>query len=312
MRNKPELDSACLPYCQLPVVAGLSGGRDSVALLRLLALQGFTVHACHIHHGIRGADADGDADFCAKLCQRLNVPFECVHVDVPALARQNKQSLETAARLARRRILADAARRAGGCTVALAHHAGDQAETILFRLARGAAGPRGMQPICQSEGIIWLRPLLHCPRETLTIWLQEIGQTWREDATNAESDIARNRIRHEVIPALNKALGRDVVPILNRSARLQAETLDALEESLSLLPLDDPQGRLYLPFVLQQPLPLRKAILRRYLSRHGVADIQESMVLALDSILPAQSPTSRLCLPGGKIAIRRQKRLIIC
>jgi tRNA(Ile)-lysidine synthase TilS/MesJ len=114
--------------------------------------------------------------------------------------------------------------------VALAHHADDQAETVLFRLARGAAGLRGMQPVHVAAGITWVRPLLGLRRAEITAWLQQIGQPWRDDATNDVPDVARNALRLEVLPALNKALGRDVTPILGRSARLQAETLDALAE----------------------------------------------------------------------------------
>jgi hypothetical protein len=106
-------------------------------------------------------------------------------------------------------------------------------------------------------------------------------------------------------------MGRDVVPILNRSARLQSETLLALDFALAALPTHDPQGRLYLPFVLAQPLPLRKAILHRYLLQQGVPQVDEAMVLAIDAMLPADAPVARRCLPGGFIAIRRQKRLLI-
>lgn len=311
MRNELTPEPACLPYLRQPIVVGLSGGRDSVALLLLLARHGCTVRACHIHHGIRGKEADADAEFCAHLCSQWNIPFQCQRIDAPALAAQQGQSLETAARLARRQILASAAIRAGGHVVALAHHADDQAETILFRLARGAAGMRGMLPVHRAEGITWIRPLLGCTRRQITSWLEESHEPWRDDATNAIPDVARNRIRLEVLPALNHALGRDVAPILNRSARLQAETLEALDTALSALPLEDPQGRLYLPTLLPQPAAFRKAVLHRYLTRHGIQGVNEAMVMAVDAILPPEAKASRLCLPGGKRAVRRQKRLFI-
>ncbi len=293
-----------------PVIVGLSGGRDSVALLHLLHRHGCSLHALHVHHGIRGAEADADADFCRSLCAQLSIPYEEHRIDAPALAAESGQSLETAARLARRALLKAAAIRLNA-PIALAHHADDQAETVLFRLARGAAGPRGMEPVLQAEGCLWLRPLLSTTRAALTAWLTEQKLTWRDDSTNSVPDVTRNRLRLEVIPALNRAMGRDVVPIINRSARIQSETLQALEAALSALPSTDPQGRLYLPFVLAQPLPLRKAILRHYLLQHAVPEVDEAMILALDSMLPAESPTSRRCLPGGFLAIRRQKRLIL-
>lgn len=314
-KNDPmlSLEPACLPYLRQPVVAGLSGGRDSVALLLLLEQQGCPVHACHVHHGIRGAEADADAAFCRQLCQQRRIPFHCAYVDVPALAKESGQSLETAARLARRRVLADAARRAGGRAVALAHHADDQAETVLFRLARGAAGARGMRAVHEAEGILWLRPLLSCTRAQLTLWLEGQGQGWKEDSTNAVPDVARNRIRLEVLPALDKALGRRVAPILNRSARLQEETNDALDAALQLLESSytDPQGRLYLPFIKQQSPTLRKAIIHRYLSLHRVPGITEATIGQLDGILMSTSPPSRLNLPGGSQAVRAHRRLFL-
>ena len=307
----PALEPACLPFLQQPVVLGLSGGRDSVALLRLLVQQGCCVHALHVHHGIRGAAADADANFCARLCDELEVPFELKQVDEPTLAAEQGISMETAGRQARRWLLAAAAHRCGGNTVALAHHADDQAETVLFRLARGAAGMRGMQPVYKAAGTTWLRPLLGLRRAEITAWLQQIGQPWRDDSTNAVPDVARNSLRLEALPALNKALGRDVTPILARSARLHAETLDALEAALEALPSEDPQGRLYLPFLWQQPVALQKAIVHRYLQKKSVADISEELVLAVVDILPATAPTSRVNLPGGRHASRRERRLVI-
>lgn len=304
------LHSHCLAYLNCPIVVGLSGGRDSVALLHLLQQHHCELYAVHVHHGIRGAEADADADFCRKLCAELALPFEEHRINAPLLATENGQSLETAARLARRAILKEVATR-HGAAIALAHHADDQAETVLFRLARGAAGPRGMEPVVRAEGCIWLRPLLDISRGQLTEWLTEQRLSWRDDSTNAVADVTRNRLRLEVIPALNRAMGRNVTPIINRSARLQSETLLALDFALAALPTEDPQGRLYLPFVLAQPLPLRKAILRRYLLRHEVPEVDEAMVLALDAMLPPDAPAARRSLPGGYTAIRRQKRLIL-
>lgn len=301
----------CLPHLSGRILVGLSGGRDSVALLHLLLQQGYCVHACHVHHGIRGADADADADFCRRLCERLSVPFEELRVNIPALAKEQKSSLETTARTARRQLLAEAAQRCGASAVALAHHADDQAETVLFRLARGAAGCRGMLPVYRAEGILWLRPLLGHTRGAITAWLQQLGETWVEDATNLVADVARNRLRLEVLPALNRAMGRDVSPILNRSAALQADTMTALQEALEMLPLTDPQGRLYLPALENRSAAFRRAVLHHYLSRAGVPDISEHHILTTDAILPPDAPASSVNLPGNYRACRRHKRLIL-
>ncbi len=303
------LHPACATWLHRPLLVGLSGGRDSVALLHALHEAGCPLSACHLHHGIRGEEADADADFCRELCAQLGIALHIERQDVPALARDRGLSLETAARSVRRQTLLATAARRGCAAIALAHHADDQAETVLFRLARGSAGPRGMLPVHKAEGMTWLRPLLDCPRRRITDWLLARGLHWREDASNARPDVARNRLRLEVLPALQRALGRDVAPILNRSARLQAETAEALDCALGLLPLIDPQGRLYLPALAEHPLPLVKAALHRYLSRAGVPDVSEDAVLALAALLSPEAPASRANLPGGWQAARRHKRL---
>ena len=270
------------------------------------------LHACHVHHGIRGDEADADASFCAELCAEWEIPLHTERVDIPALAAERGTSLETTARVERRRILQQVAASVGeDAVIALAHHADDQAETVLFRLARGAAGLRGMRPVHRAEGHVWLRPLLGCTRAQITDFLRSIGQPWREDSTNAVADVVRNRLRLEVMPALNRAMGRDVTPIINRSARLHEESLDALEIALSQLPLTDPQGRLYLPTLLDKPEAYRKAVIWRYLQQEGVSGVCEAMVQQVDAILAPGARSSRVNLPGGLRAVRRQKRLII-
>lgn len=293
-----------------PVVLGLSGGRDSVALLLLLLEHGVTVSACHVHHGIRGAAADADAQFCRELCSVHRVPFEVYRVDVPVLAAQRGESLEATARRERRRILAAHARHVGYSAVALAHHAEDQAETVLFNLARGSAGLRGMLPKRVDEGITWLRPMLHIRREEISAFLRSRGQSWCEDTTNADpTAAARNAIRLRVLPALQAALGRDIVPSLLRGARLQGEVQDALDAALGALPLFDPQGRLYLPILADKPAAFCKAAVHFFLKRGGVPDISETCVCAVCEILSPQTPTHTCNLPGGFRAHRAHKRL---
>ncbi len=295
---------------QQPVVVGLSGGRDSVALLLLLLEHDVAVSACHVHHGIRGSAADADVQFCRELCAVQRVPLKVYRVDVPALAAQRRESLETTARQERRRILAAHARRVGFSAVALAHHAEDQAETVLFNLARGSAGLRGMLPKRVDEGITWLRPMLRVRREEISAFLRSRGQDWCEDATNADpTAAARNAIRLQVLPALQAALGRDVVPSLLRGARLQGEVQDALSTALEALPLLDPQGRLYLPFLADKPVAFCKAVVQHFLKRGGVPDISEACVCNVCELLSPQAPTHTCNLPGGFRAHRAHKRL---
>ncbi len=306
----PQLHPDCVGWLTRPVLVGLSGGRDSVALLHLLRGHGCRLFACHVHHGIRGGEADADAAFCQELCDSLGIPLRPVILDVPALAKRWGESLELAARNARRAALVDECHRVGAVGIALAHHADDQAETALFRLARGAAGPRAMHAVTHAWGAMWLRPLLNCRRAELTSWLQAHGIEWRDDSTNEDAAACtRNALRHEVLPALSRALGRDVVPILNRSARVQEEADSALREALALLPLTDPQGRLFLPALEGRSHAFTRAVLYRYVMMAGVPGVDDSMLRRIEAILPADYPCSRLSLPGGWQACRRHRRL---
>lgn len=196
------------------VAVGLSGGADSVALLRALfarsAELGLVLHAAHLHHGLRGAEADADLAFCRKLSTDLRIPFHEAHVDTQSEARANPETgkaaetIEEAARRLRyawfRRLLS-----AGDLDlVATAHTLDDQAETVLARFLRGAwtEGLAGIHPALEfPEGRI-LRPLLATTRAQVEEYLHSLGQQWCEDSSNRHLTYTRNRIRHQLLPLL--------------------------------------------------------------------------------------------------------------
>jgi tRNA(Ile)-lysidine synthase len=198
---------------------GLSGGADSVALLRTLAERraelGIVLHAAHLHHGLRGAEADGDAKFCRDLAASLGVEFHEARVDVEAEAQADRaagkaaESIEEAARRLRYRWFQQLMSKGLPNAVALdaiatAHTLDDQAETVLGKLLRGAwtEGLSGIHPVLEfPEGKI-LRPLLGVTRADVEAYLGALGQPWREDSTNRQLDYTRNRIRHELLPLL--------------------------------------------------------------------------------------------------------------
>jgi tRNA(Ile)-lysidine synthase len=190
------------------LAVGLSGGADSVALLRALAERkpelGLVLHAAHLHHGLRGAEADEDLEFARSLAATLGVPFHEARVDTAAEARAKSQTIEEAARHLRydwfRRLLASGEVDA----VATAHMLDDQAETVLAKFLRGAwtEGLSGIHPVLEfPEGRI-LRPLLGATRVQVEAYLGELGQSWREDSSNRHLTFTRNRIRHELLPHL--------------------------------------------------------------------------------------------------------------
>lgn len=207
MRPKLPIDVSLLkPGLRLAV--GLSGGADSVALVRALAERsrelGLVLHAAHLHHGLRGEEADGDLAFARALAAQLDLPFHEARVDAGATARENAETIEEAARRMRyswfRQLMASGEVEA----VATAHTRDDQAETVLAKFLRGAwtEGLSGIHPVIEfPEGRI-LRPLLSTTRTEVEAYLVALGQRWREDSSNRHLTFTRNRIRHELLPLL--------------------------------------------------------------------------------------------------------------
>lgn len=196
------------------LAVGLSGGADSVALLCALAERsrelGLVVHAAHLHHGLRGAEADADLEFARALATRLGLPFHEARADTAAEAMPNPASgkagetIEEAARRLRYAWFRQLMSAGQVDAVATAHTRDDQAETVLAKFLRGAwtEGLSGIYPAMEfPEGRI-LRPLLGIGRAEVEIYLRQLGQDWREDSTNRHLTFTRNRIRHELLPLL--------------------------------------------------------------------------------------------------------------
>jgi tRNA(Ile)-lysidine synthetase-like protein len=206
------------------LAVGVSGGGDSVALLCVLgelrAACGYRLVAVHVHHGVRGAQADEDATFTQEVAARLGVPVRVVRVDAPGAARKRGMGLEEAARHLRREALERVRQEEGLSWVVLAHHAQDQAETLLLRLVRGS-GTLGLGGMSPREGKV-LRPFLEESRQVLRAYLRDKGQPWREDESNLDMAFLRNRLRHTVLPRLEEAWPGAICR-MGRSARLLRE-----------------------------------------------------------------------------------------
>lgn len=214
-------------------LVALSGGADSVALLFLLrdlaaAGELTLAGAAHLNHQLRGTDADADEAFCGGLCERIAVPFISERADVAALARAQKRSVEDAARAVRYAFLERAADRMGADVIAVAHTRDDQAETFLLRLLRGA-GTRGLAGIFPRRGRI-VRPLLDVDRADVREYLARLGEPFREDVSNADVDIARNRVRHELLPFLQARFTPGIIDVLAREATLARHDDEFLQE----------------------------------------------------------------------------------
>lgn len=245
------------------LLVAVSGGADSVALLCLLAQAreslGLTLSAAHIDHCIRGEESRGDAEFCRQLCARLDVPFLLAAIDVPALARESGEGLETAARRLRYEALRRMLGETGAELIALAHHLDDQAETVLMHLLRGC-GPEGIGGMDVLSGDLY-RPLLFTPKRTLENWLRERNIPWRTDATNFEPFTARNSLRLHGLPALEESYpsAAEAIARYAEAARCENRFMQRMTDAFLAENLDDgPYG-----VRLRNPDSADEAILRR-------------------------------------------------
>lgn len=214
------------------VLAALSGGPDSVALVHLLLELDRTgaltlAGLAHFNHQLRGADADADEAFCRALAAEVGRPIEVGRGDVRALARVQGRSVEDAARAVRYAFLEEAADRLSAAAIAVGHTLDDQAETFLLRLLRGS-GPRGLAAILPRAGRV-VRPLLDVRRAEIRQYAADRRLAFRDDATNADVRIPRNRVRHELLPYLEREFSPGISDVLAREAdiaRLDEEFLE--------------------------------------------------------------------------------------
>jgi tRNA(Ile)-lysidine synthase len=204
------------------VGVGVSGGSDSVALLLILKelgdIQGIRLSVLHFNHGLRGTESDRDEEFVAALAERLQLPFFSGREDVAGIARAQRWNLEDAGRRLRYGFFSAMVADARIDRVAVAHTADDQGETVLARVLRGT-GPAGLAAIYPVNGHV-VRPLLEVRRAELRAYLQNRGQGWREDATNFDRSRLRARLRHEVLPALERDLQPAIFKHLGRLATM--------------------------------------------------------------------------------------------
>lgn len=201
------------------VLAGVSGGADSICLLFvLLDLQkelGFELRAVHVNHQIRGADADSDQEYVETVCKEQGVDLVVYKEDVPKYAEKHKLTEEEAGREVRRFAFLRQMELWGGTKIALAHHKNDNVETLIFHLCRGT-GLSGLAGIAPKDGP-WIRPLLCVDREEIESYLKKRGISYCTDETNLDIHYTRNRIRHEVLPYLEQYINRESVSHMART-----------------------------------------------------------------------------------------------
>lgn len=224
------------------VVAGVSGGADSIAMLHILkSLQkeiGFSMEVVHVHHGIRGQEADRDEQFVEKICRDWGIPFRSRHYPVPELSGKWKLGEEETGRIVRKQAFQEEKKRLGFSgeqskkngqfRVALAHNRNDLAETMLHHLARGT-GIRGLSGIQAVNGEI-IRPVLCLERKEIVNYLKERGISYITDSSNLSDDYTRNRIRNHILPAMEQKINAKAVEHMAETARVLAEADSYLQK----------------------------------------------------------------------------------
>jgi tRNA(Ile)-lysidine synthase len=297
------------------VIAGVSGGADSVAMLRALhelaPRAGFLVAAAHFNHRLRASESDRDEAFVRDLCRDLDVALEVEQAQALAVGMPN---LEEAAREARHDFLRRVADRLGASHIALAHNADDQAETVLMRLMRGA-GVAGLGAMAGSGPGRIVRPMLTLERAMIEQYLRAIHQPWIEDSTNASPAMLRNRLRRELLPYLEREYARG---LSRRLGELAAEmrAVDALLSRAAqgeLKRVRRGDGALDLAEFAAIDPALKPVVMRLYLAEAlgGIRRVSRGHIDALLRLVAAGPPNGSIALPRGWRAVREYSRLVL-
>jgi tRNA(Ile)-lysidine synthase len=305
------------------VVVGISGGPDSVCLLDLLSLMRqrgdleAELHAAHLNHGLRGADADADEAFVRELAESKRIPLTIEKRNVAASHARRGGSLEEVARDERYDFFASVADEVDAQVVAVGHHAGDQAETVLHRILRGA-GLRGLRGIPLSRligdgsAVRVVRPLLRARRDDLLEHLAQRGLVCREDTSNADVTLRRNRIRHELIPLLERDYNpgvRDALLRLSHAATDAAELLDDLAHTEAAECVAGPSIDIWQYSRVHgalRPLLVDRAV---GAAATSAPQFDATHYEAIDELAFQGEPGARLDLPGGIVATRSRQSL---
>ena len=301
------------------VVLGLSGGPDSVCLFFvLLALKSeydLTIEAVHINHMIRGTDADEDEEYVRGLCQEFDVPLKALRIDIPSLASASGRSIEEEARIARYEAFEDAANmlrdKGFNTKIAVAHNADDNAETVLFHMARGTGldGMCGIAPV--RDGII--RPLLAVPKKDILEFLESNEIAYCIDATNNQVDYDRNRIRHNIMPELNLINDKALEHIFDMTERLSQVAEYISFEAKGLLQMAKQEdGSLRKRAISTAPRVIASQAIKEYLSSFMPYQKDVSAV-HIDSILDLlnEDGERQVQLPYKKTLIISYEKLYV-
>ena len=292
------------------IVAGVSGGSDSMALLFALCdlrelYPDIDVIVSHVNHGLRGAESDEDAEYVREAAGRLNFSFECVRVDTEGFRKKRGLSLEDAARELRYDFFNDILAKRSAQRIATAHTLNDQAETVIMRLIRGS-GSRGLAGIRPSVGNI-IRPLINVTKLEAREYLQSKGVSWREDSTNSSNEFLRNRIRNELIPLL-ESYNPAIEQVLSRVAAVCAAEADFIsaeaERKFKELARVVDEGVLGdTEKLLREPPAIRFSVMRKSILavKGDLNSVSAKHLFSMDEVMRSGESSAEVNLPGGVV-----------
>ncbi len=304
------------------VIVGVSGGVDSVALLHvLMALRDeydLSIVVAHLDHGIRGEESRREAEFVRDLAQRLGLPFETAVADVSAMAGRERISLQEAARKARYDFYEEVRKRYDGQKVAIGQTADDQAETILMRVIRGA-GLRGLKGIPPARGGIYIRPLIETSREEVERLSRDEGLSYVTDSSNIKDIYLRNKVRHDLIPRLEREYNPNIRAGLTRMASILSREDDYIDREAErvaarLIKGGGEEVNLDIPGLKASHGAICFRVLQKALATVLGGDLRRIKTAHLDAIfrlLGHRAPNKILCLPDGVYAEKHYTELFI-
>ena len=298
-------------------LVGVSGGRDSVALLQWLK---FEIHCkdiivCHLNHSLRGRDSGSDARFVRNLAKKYDFKFEYDKQDIRKISKQRKTSIEATARDERLSFFARVSRKWRCNRVILAHHADDHVETVIMNLFRGSGKLTGIrkesQIVSNGVSINLLRPFLDIWRCDIDSYVKANSIRYREDTSNLSNEFLRNRVRNILFPSLRKIFQRDVTKAISRAAEVSMRESDMIDEML-LSSEFSWINKSELPLIKLNKLndALQGRVILYWLRKANVSGVGFTEVELVRSLIKDNS-TAKINLPGGKYVRRRNKQIFI-
>lgn len=299
-------------------VVAVSGGADSLVLADIcgeLAMEGFAQFTiCHVEHGIRGQEALDDMAFVESFCREKKLSFIGIHVDALDFAKKNKLSVEDAARRLRYEVLYKTMQEVAASRILTAHQADDQAETVLWRLLRGA-GIEGLSGMRLDNGKV-ARPMLNITRKEIADYLEEKHLKHRTDSTNANLNYTRNKIRQELLPYLANNYNERIREALSRTAKVLAEDAVCLEELAQkeynqVVELEEKEQFVLNAKKLAELQPaICKRVLRYACFKFGISELDNERTQAIYKMLLRKTGNKVIQLPQEVTVTLKNNKLI--